>query len=276
MLHSTFVVNNSSMVAPAPGALLEPLTPRSIVLSVLLGSHPPRMPVGRILDFTSLFGLTDGAVRTALSRMVASGDLVNDDGTYRLAGRLVARQAQQDTGRHHPPTDWDGSWWTVAVLPDRRSMAERRAFRTWATGARLGELRPDLWLRPANIEIPTDAPDALVTRGPIVTGDADQLVAQLWNLDDVSKGSAVHEHALDRAAHRLGELDDQSLVDAFVALAAVQRFLRTEPQLPHELVPRPSGALVRDRYGEVVDAFQNRLRAFFARKGAERISTGVR
>jgi phenylacetic acid degradation operon negative regulatory protein len=264
------------MAAAAPESLLEPLTPRSIVLSVLLGSHPPRMPVGRILDFTSLFGLADGAVRTALSRMVANGDLVNDDGAYRLAGRLVARQAQQDTGRHHPPTDWDGSWWTVAVLPDRRTMAERRAFRTWATGARLGELRPDLWLRPANIEIPTDAPDALVTRGPIITGDAHQLVAQLWNLDDVRDRSLAHEHALDHAAHRLGERDDQSLVDAFVALAAVQRFLRTEPQLPHELETRPSSGPVRDRYGEVVDAFQDRLRAFFARKGAERISTGVR
>jgi len=275
MLHSPFVANNPSMAAAAPGSLLEPLTPRSIVLSVLLGSHPPRMPVGRILDFTSLFGLADGAVRTALSRMVANGDLVNDEGAYRLAGRLVARQAQQDTGRHHPPTDWDGSWWTVAVLPDRRTMAERRAFRTWATGARLGELRPDLWLRPANIEIPTDAPDALVTRGPIITGDAHQLVAQLWNLDDVRDRSLTHEHALDHAARRLGERDDQSLVDAFVALAAVQRFLRTEPQLPHELEPRPSSGPVRDRYGEVVDAFQDRLRAFFARKGAERISTNV-
>ena len=276
MLHSLFVANTSSMSIEVPQPLLEPLTPRSIVLSVLLGSHPPRMPVGRILDFTSLFGLADGAVRTAISRMVASGDLVNDDGAYRLSGRLVARQAQQDTGRHHPPTDWDGSWWTVAVLPDRRTMAERRAFRTWATGARLGELRPDLWLRPANIEIPIDAPDALVTRGPIVAGDDHQLVAQLWDLDDVSKRSLAHERALDRAANRLAEHDDQSLVDAFVALAAVQRFLRTEPQLPRELEPRPSSGLVRDRYAEVVDAFQHRLRAFFARRGAAGVSTDGR
>jgi phenylacetic acid degradation operon negative regulatory protein len=234
------------------------------------------MPVGRILDFTSLFGLTDGAVRTALSRMVAGGDLVNDDGAYQLAERLVARQAQQDSGRHHPPADWDGSWWTVAVLPDRRTMADRRAFRTWAIGARLGELRPDLWLRPANIDIPVDAPDAIVTRGPVVTGDDHQLVAQLWDLDGVRSRSLAHHQALGHAANRLDERDDQSLVDAFVALAAAQQFLRTEPQLPRELEPRPSSGLVRDRYGEVVDAFQERLRVFFARRGAERISTAVR
>lgn len=276
MLHSTIVANKASMGAAAPGSFLEPLTPRSIVLSVLLGSHPPRMPVGRILDFTSLFGLTDGAVRTALSRMVAGGDLVNDDGAYRLAERLMVRQAQQDSGRHHPPADWDGSWWTVAVLPDRRAMADRRAFRTWAIGARLGELRPELWLRPANIDIPLDAPDALVTRGPILTGDAHQLAAQLWDLDGFRSRSLAHRQALDHAADRLGERDDQSLVDSFVVLAAAQQFLRTEPQLPHELEPRPSSGQVRERYGEVVDAFQERLRAFFARKGAGRISTAVR
>ena len=276
MLHSTFVANKVSMDAATPEALLAPLTPRSIVLSVLLGSHPPRMPVGRILDFTSLFGLTDGAVRTALSRMVTGGDLVNDDGAYQLGERLLERQAQQDSGRHHPPTDWDGSWWTVAVLPDRRTMADRRAFRTWAIGARLGELRPDLWLRPANIDIPIDAPDALVTRGPMVSGDTRQLVAQLWDLDGLGRRALAHQQALDLAAIRLGEHDDRSLVDAFVTLAATQQFLRTEPQLPPELEPPPSSGPVRDRYAQVVDAFQERLRVFFARRGSERVSTAAR
>ena len=129
MLHSSFVANNERVITSTGHALLEPLNARSIVLSVLLGSHPPQMPVGRILEFTALFDLPDGTVRTALSRMVAAGDLVNVDGTYRLAGRLVERQAQQDAGRHDPPTDWDGSWWTVAVVSDRRTMAERRVFR---------------------------------------------------------------------------------------------------------------------------------------------------
>lgn len=275
MLHSTFVANNSRIGTGPPEAMLEPLSPRSIVLSVLLGSHPPRMPVARLLDFTSLFGLADGTVRTALSRMVAAGDLVNEDGRYQLVGRLVERQAQQDAGRHHPPTTWDGSWWTVAVLPDRRSMADRRTFRSWAIGARLGELRPDLWLRPANIDIPIGAPDSLVTRGPLVGGDAREVVGLLWDLDELERRSMAHQRALDHAAARLDEPDDRSLVDAFVALAAAQQFLRTEPQLPSELEPRASSGLVRDRYGEVVDAFRGRLTAFFARRSADRVSTGA-
>ena len=254
-------------------SVLEPLTPRSIVLSVLLGSHPPRMPVGRILEFTSLFDLADGTVRTALSRMVAAGDLINDDGIYRLAGRLVERQAQQDAGRRHPPSDWDHTWWMVAVLSDRRTMAERRAFRAWAIGALLAELRPELWLRPANLDIPTDLPDVLITRGSMISGAQQQLVAHLWDLDALRARSNVNRLALEAAAARLGDPDDRSLADAFTALAAAQQFLRIEPQLPANLTPHTIGDDVRMRYAEVVEVFQARLAQFFAGRSAERVST---
>lgn len=277
MLQSTIVANKLRITARISASMtdsvLEPLTPRSIVLSVLLGSHPPRMPVGRILEFTSLFDLADGTVRTALSRMVAAGDLINDDGIYRLAGRLVERQAQQDAGRRHPPSDWDHTWWMVAVLSDRRTMAERRAFRAWAIGARLGELRPDLWLRPANLDIPTDLPDVLITRGSMISGAQQQLVAHLWDLDALRARSNVNRLALDAAAARLGDPDDRSLADAFTALAAAQQFLRIEPQLPANLTPHTIGDDVRMRYAEVVEVFQARLARFFAGRSAERVST---
>ena len=280
MLHSSFVANNTRISAKMPDARLRPLNPRSIVLSVLLGSHPPRMPVGRLLEFTSLFDLADGTVRTALSRMVAAGELVNDDGTYRLAGRLIDRQAQQDAGRHDPPTDWDGTWWTVAVTTERRTMAERREFRSRAIGARLGELRPDLWLRPANIAIATDLPDVIVTCGPMITGDEHGLVDQLWDLDGLRSRAEAHHQALDDAAVRLDAPDDGALVDAFVALAGAQQFLRIEPQLPAELAPHATGSAVRERYSDVVGDFRVRLSQFFAARSgsrnAQQLSTGVR
>jgi phenylacetic acid degradation operon negative regulatory protein len=280
MLHCRFVANNSRINGAAHDTLLEPLNPRSIVLSVLLGSHPPQMPVGRILEFTSLFDLADGTVRTALSRMVAAGDLVNTEATYRLADRLVERQAQQDAGRRVPPIDWDGTWWTVAVLSDRRTMAERRDFRARAIGARLGELRPDLWLRPANIAIPTNLPETLATRGPMITGDQRQLVEQLWDLVGLRARAEAHHRALDDTAVRLEAGDDRPLADAFVTLAAAQQFLRVEPQLPAELAPDDTGTALRNRYADVVSVFQARLSEFFGRRrpvrGDEPVSTAAR
>lgn len=270
MLHFMYVTNNSRMAdhaIPATGA--GALTPRSIVLSLLLGSHPPTMSVGRILEFTSLFGLSDGAVRTALSRLVSAGDLDNADGVYRLTDRLLERQAQQDRGREAPPTTWDRTWWTVTVLSDRRPMAERRAFRTRAVGARLGELRPDVWFRPANIELPRGAfeknHDVVVTRGPLLIGDDHELTRRLWDFEALTNTAGAHLDALERSAQQLERGGDDALADVFTALAAAQRFLRIEPQLPADLEPPPAGIALRAAYGDVVGQFQRRLAAFFAR-----------
>jgi phenylacetic acid degradation operon negative regulatory protein len=265
------VVNNIRMVehdgpVAGPGAL----TPRSIVLSLLLGSHPPRMHVGRILQFTSLFALSEGAVRTALSRLVAAGDLDNADGVYRLTHRLLERQAEQDRGREVPPTTWDRTWWTVTVLPDRRPMAERRAFRTRAAGARLGELRPDVWFRPANIELPAGAfetnHDVVVTRGPLLVGDDHELTRRLWDFDVLTNTASGHFDALEWSVEQLGRGGDDALADVFTSLAAAQRFLRIEPQLPADLDPPTASAAVRTAYGDVVEQFQRRLAGFFARE----------
>ncbi len=268
MLHSTTVTNNIRMAeSVGPITQSRPLTPRSIVLSLLLGSHPPTMHVGRILEFTSLFGLSEGAVRTALSRLVAAGDLDNDDGSYRLTGRLLERQAEQDSGRDTPPTTWDRSWWTVTVLADRRPMTQRRAFRIRAAGARLGELRPDVWFRPANIEIPSGAfehDDVVVTRGALVLGDDHELARRLWDFEDLTSAAHGHLEALEQSVRQLERGGDGSLAEVFTSLAAAQRFLRVEPQLPAELAPPPASSAVRAAYGEVVEQFQDRLAAFFA------------
>ena len=260
---------------------LDPLSPRSIVLSVLLGTHPPSMPVGRLLDFTSLFGITAGTTRTALSRMVTHGELANDEGVYRLSGRLLERQSQQDTGREERPTTWDGTWWFVAVLADRRSVADRRAFRSRAAGARLGELRPDTWLRPANIDVPADLADALMTRGPLVSGDDAALVRRLWDLDAIDATARSLVSTLRSTSARLGDdPGDSALADAFVELAACQRFLRTEPQLPESLDPSRSSVELRTAYADVVMSFQQRLAAFFERRrsagSTPTVSTGAR
>ncbi len=163
MLHFSITMSNARNITP--------LTTRSIVLSLLLGSHPPVMPVAALVDFCGLFDVAPGTVRTALSRMVDRGELTTDDAGYALSGSLLTRQREQDTGRHRSSAGWDGDWFVVIVTAERRTATERRDFRARAIGSRLGELRPDIWMRPANIEIPHDLPDCLVTRGPLEGAD---------------------------------------------------------------------------------------------------------
>lgn len=278
MLHSAIAVINSRTTATRPGSasagadaddVLRPLTPRSIVLSVLLGRHPPAMPVAQLLAFTSLFGIADGTTRTALSRLVAAGDLVVDDGRYRLADRLLARQQEQDTGRAGPSAAWDGTWWFVVVVAERRTVAERREFRTRAVGARLGELRPDVWIRPANVELAVELPGVVVTRGPLTAGDGPTLVGRLWDLEDLERRSRQLVAELDET---IASLAAPAAVDrlppAFTAMARAQRFLRAEPQLPAELSPHRSATMLRERYEAANAGFQDALRAFFTHRPA--------
>jgi phenylacetic acid degradation operon negative regulatory protein len=239
---------------------LRPLNARSIVLSLLLGTHPPEMPVGRLLEFTALFDLADGAVRTALSRMVAAGELVRRDGRYALGARLRERQIQQDTGRTHPGDGWDGTWWFAIVIADRRSIAERRSLRGRLEGARFGELRPDTWMRPANVAATLDDPDAILTRGRLETGDDDDLVDRLWDLTALDRRADQLVGQLEPARARLVEAPaGPSIRDAFATMATAQRYLRTEPQLPPLLHPGAAQRELRLTYEATVDVFQTAL-----------------
>src|SRR5687767_13077060 len=92
-------------------------TARSILLSVLLGSDPPRLPVQLLVRTTELFGIAEGTTRTALSRMAAAGEVVADDGAYALAAdRLLARQARQSASRAARTRAWPGRRWRQAVV----------------------------------------------------------------------------------------------------------------------------------------------------------------
>ena len=236
-----------------------PMSARSLLLSLLLGTHPPEMSVGRLVAFGEHFGLRAGTIRTALSRLVAAGDATVDDGRYRLAGRMLERQREQDEGQQQPPTDWQGDWWTAIVAVADRSVTERRHFRSAMVGGRMGELRPDLWMRPANVPGPRGHDGLLVTRGPVVSGDPVGLVARLWSTDAIESTSARLLAMLGRLDRSLDADRETLLPLSFDVSAACVRHLRTEPQLPRELVDMPASRALRTAYAEFNDRFLEAL-----------------
>ena len=140
---------------------------------------------GRVLvRAAALFGITEGAARVALSRMVGSGELAADDGHYRLVGpRLLERQARQVSSRRATTRPWHGRWMLAIVVAERRDAADRSDLRTQLAAARLGEIREGVWGRPDNIEVAW--PDVVAQHCTIVTDAvADPaLASSLWPLD---------------------------------------------------------------------------------------------
>ncbi|MFG1706666.1 PaaX family transcriptional regulator C-terminal domain-containing protein [Nonomuraea sp. M3C6] len=217
------------------------LSARSAVLSALLGSHPPRLSARHLVRIGALFGIAEGTVRVALSRMVAAGDLVQGDRFYALSERLIERQARQDESRDPHTKPWDGTWEVAVVTAERRAPADRAALRHTMTALRLAELREGTWLRPANLvrawpEIVT-AQCTLIDGRP--HGDPTPL---LWDLDRWAAETRWLERALDHA---------NGLAEGFLVSAAVLRHLLADPLLPAELLPADwPGAELRARYDD--------------------------
>lgn len=245
------------------------LTARSVVLSVLLGTDPPRLPVQLLVRTTELFGISEGTTRTALSRMTAAGELRSADGAYEIADpRLRARQARQTASRAARTRPWRGGAWLVAVVGDgaRRDAADRAGTRAALAAARLAELREGVWLRPDNLAR-ADGPLAEGTRTFTAVPDEDPvaLAASLWDLDGWATGA---EDLRRRMADLQGPLDGgdtAALGPGFVLSADVLRHFQHDPLLPPPLLPAGwPGAALRSDYDRYDGAYREVLRRWFA------------
>lgn len=263
MLHFPITVSN---IGDIQGKSTDrPLNARSLALSVLLGTHPPTLSARSFVAFAELFDINGGTMRTALSRMVAAGDLSVDDGSYTLSPRLQQRQAAQDAGRASP-APWDGAWHTAIAIADHRDLADRRRVRAVMENARFAELRPTVWMRPANLPVPPlgeDAADWLVTTGTISGRPGDDISRRLWDLGAISTAATALSAMAEDAVASMDLTDARQIPGAFALSARIVRFLRSEPLLPTDLTPTdwPVPGL-RDRYGTLERSLQTMMRPF--------------
>jgi phenylacetic acid degradation operon negative regulatory protein len=231
------------------GVRLRPLTARSAILSLLLGAHPPSATVSDLVAFGRQVDINESAVRAALTRMVAAGDLLRENGTYTLPERLLERQRRQDEAMEVPGGPWDGTWRLAAVVSSGKDAASRLNLRRSMLTAHFGELREGVWMRPDNISWHPDPDIAgdleLMRARP--EHDADDLAHHLFQPGRwATVGRALLDHA-DRVT---------TARDRLTVFATVVRHLTHDPLLPEELLPAdwPGGAL-RETY----DAFREEV-----------------
>lgn len=221
---------------------LAPLPARSVVLSLLLGSHPDRMSPAELTRAGEHFGIPASTLRVALTRAVAAGDLRRLNGDYVLGERLVARQRRQDEAVEDAETPWDGTWEMAVVVVTGRSGAQRAALRETLAAHRLAELREGVWTRPANLRRPAAyaGDPVLDTFRSRPDGDPAELAGRLWDLDGwASLGRDL-----------LGLLERTTDPAPRLAVAAhVVRHLTADPLLPRDLLPADwPGEALRSAY----------------------------
>ena len=251
------------------------LSARSVLASALLGADHARLTVAELVAVASLFGISAGAARTCLWRMVSNGELTADDGSYALAGRLLERRERVDEASRIDAVaahEWDGRWELAVVSLDRRSAADRLELRRAATALHLAELREGVWIRPDNLD-PQRFPgsrevlDRQCTHfhGAATSITADKVRA-LFSLDDWADDATVLIEAMDSAlaTHQRDE-SIESMPYEFALSIAVVRHLQLDPLLPAELIGGDwPGRTLRSPYRRFDHAFKRRVNTLAA------------
>lgn len=236
-----------------------------MLLSVLLGSDPPKLPTQLLVRTTELFGIAEGTTRTALSRMAAAKEVTAHGASYELTGpALLRRQARQSSSRAGQTDRWDGTWSQAVIGADGpRSAPDRAALRQSLLAARHAELREGVWLRPANLGPHPDTGDVRwFVATP--TDDAVELAGRLWDLDDWASSAGVLRGRMRDLVGALEAGDRSALADGFVLSAAVLRQFQSDPLLPDPLLPGDwPGATLRAEYDRYDRAYRAVLQDWF-------------
>jgi phenylacetic acid degradation operon negative regulatory protein len=243
------VWHSEAVTLPASVPDVAPLSARSAVLSLVLGSGADGLSAARLASAARHLGINPATVRVALTRAVASDELVRDGAHYRLGPRLLARRARQDA--HEGVAPWDGTWELAVVVTSGRPSADRSALRARLTGARLAELREGVWMRPANLRRDGTAlaSDDVRVLAATPQDDPAELAATLWDL----AGWA------DETRRVLAALADVVDPGPRLAVAAhLVRHLAGDPLLPDEIAPAGWPATqARDAYARYLAELQD-------------------
>lgn len=249
-----------------------PLTARSVLASALLGADEPRLPVAVLVAAASLFGISPGAARTCLWRMVSDGELTSDDGSYALAGHLLERRHRVDDAARADDVavrSWDGTWELAVVSLERRPAADRLELRKAARALHLAEIREGVWIRPDNLDpdrLP--APRAVLDQQCVhFHGAASEITADtvrsLFSLDgwshDARRLTGAMDNELNCPPAELGDMTT-TLTYQFALSISVVRHLQLDPLLPAALLPEHWAANeLRATYRRFDRAFKRRM-----------------
>ncbi|HWF27821.1 MAG TPA: PaaX family transcriptional regulator C-terminal domain-containing protein [Mycobacterium sp.] len=253
-----------------------PLSARSVLASALLGSDEGCLTVAELVAVASLFGINAGAARTCLWRMVSSGELTGDDGSYALAGRLSERRLRVDEASRIDGVatpGWDGTWELAVVALERRSAADRLELRKAALALHLAELREGVWIRPDNLD-PQRLPASRAVLDQQCThfhGAATDITADkarsLFSLADWADDARALTEAMDvrlEPRKRAGSTEDFRY--EFALSIAVVRHLQLDPLLPVDLIGESwPGQTLRSTYRHFDSALKQRMNRAFRR-----------
>lgn len=239
-------------------------SPKSLILDLLATLKQGSMPVGALVEAGELFGLAANAIRVAVARLLASGEIARDErGRYRLGttGEAVPRRAGSWKDADKRVRRWGGGWIAAHAHAGGRAAQRGRERAVRLLGLR--PLVPSLWLRPDNLTAPVDAIRAELAELGLPGEDlvfslasldpaAEERARGLWNVEALCAAHRALLVKVERSAKRLPRLArGEAMVESFLLGGQAIRQLVRDPLLPEEICPagdRQALALALRRY----------------------------
>lgn len=244
-----------------------------------VGESEPALWLGTLVRLMAAFGLSEAAVRQAVSRMARQGWLTaRRDGkrAYYTVTPLGRRRIDELSPRIYGPViEWDGHWRLLAVTVNVRDARVRLRQELRVLG--WAPLSPAIWISPADSL--RSAAEAAERYG--VAGEAHlflgtyegplsdrALVERCWDLPAIA---SAYERFIDRYRPRLdrelaagGAGDPEAFAERLWLVHDFRKFAYLDPGLPSELVPAHwpgtiAAAIFREYYAVLAPKAQHFL-----------------
>ncbi len=236
--------------------------------------------VGSLIALLEPFGLSEGGVRTVLSRMAKKGWLSSErrgrSSFYALTdrGRTLLQQGQARI--YHPAwnAEWDGQWFLLAYSIPQTARNVRDRLRDRLAWLGFGSIGNGLWISPRNVEADVrELAEQMELSSHLICFRSrpahpvtdEELVHRCWDLSALNH--RYHEFAERWAARTRPVLpkptsdDTEANARAFVLrfelIHEFRRFPLQDPFLPRPLLPDPwfgdrASAVFRELHDQLV------------------------
>ncbi len=247
---------------PADLTLASPLRAGSFIVTLFGDVIAPRggdIWIGNIIAFCAPFGISETLIRTAMSRLVAAGQVTGLRQGRRSFYRLTdaARQEYAQAARiiYSPPRNRN---WRLVFLPQGDAAAQSASLPGHVA------LSDHFTLGPAQGDLPTDA--CALTAPLLGNKQAVQVMARkCWPLDDLAQDYDAFL-GLARQIEGLGPLPGAQALEARVLLVhAFRAVALRDPALPPEALPENwAGGRARRAFAETYLALSGSADSYVA------------
>ena len=210
--------------------------------------------VGSLIALMAAFGLSEAAVRQAVSRMSRQGWLVarrqQNRSFYALTDRGTRRIESLGPRIYGPIVEWDGQWRVVSYTVAESSRERRDRFRKDLIVLGLAPLSASTWISPSDV---LDDVRAAAEAGGLLQNVAlfagayggplsdRQLLEKCWDLPSIAQQYrefiAQYEPRLDEEHARRRLSDRQAFVERMWLVHDYRKFTYVDPGLPSTLLP---------------------------------------